>query len=146
MSTTSNFVVRCVDPRCPISKKQYGVQQFVAILLACALLGPLDSIGQRGWQISAIILVFLSTSVVLGAMVILALKRLLDVGWSRYWSLLIIGPVLMYSLLAIGRSDTVLLRSAIIPVGILFAAGCGLIVVLFLKTSRADGPGLTDAK
>lgn len=125
----------------PMSKSSYGVQQFVAILVALGLLRFVDSIGLRGWEPVSIAAVLTGTLATLTFIGILTFKRLLDVGWSRYWCLLIAGPILMYSLLAIGRSWPALLREAAIPVGALFLAGCALIVVLFVVPGKEGAVG-----
>jgi uncharacterized membrane protein YhaH (DUF805 family) len=133
---------RWFDPRSPMSKSSYGVQQFVAILVAMELLRVVDSIGLRGWEPVSIAAVLIGTLATLTFIGLLTLKRLRDVGWSHYWCLLITGPVLMYSLLAIGRSSPALLREAVIPVGALFLAGCGLIVILFVIPGKEATRGV----
>jgi uncharacterized membrane protein YhaH (DUF805 family) len=144
MSASGSAMGRWIDPRSPMSKSSYGVQQFVAILVALGLLRAIDSIGIRGWGSVPIAAVLTGALATLTFMGLLTLKRLRDVGWSRYWCLLIAGPVLMYSLLAIGRSSPVLLREAVIPVGALFLAGCALIVTLFVVPGK-EGNGVRAA-
>jgi hypothetical protein len=90
----------------------------------------------QGRSTVSIALVLVGAAVVLSLMSLLAAKRLLDVGWSQYWTLMMSGPILMNALLAVGRSNPRLLRAAFIPVGLLFVLGGALIVVLLVKSGR----------
>jgi uncharacterized membrane protein YhaH (DUF805 family) len=130
-------VLRMTNPKSPISRNEYGIGQFVALILAGALLRPIDSVMLQNRPTSSIILVLVGAILVLSLMSLLAAKRLLDVGWSQYWTLMMSGPTLMYALLAVGRSNPGLLRAALIPVGLLFVLGGALIVALLVMPSKS---------
>ena len=125
-----------IDPRLPIGRSIYFIEQFFAIILAQALLKQIDSIGLRGFSAPRIALTLIGACALFAAMGIVMAKRLLDVGWSRYWTFLIFGPVLLYSLLAVGRSNAGLLRVALIPIVLLFVPCCALIAALFVRPGR----------
>jgi uncharacterized membrane protein YhaH (DUF805 family) len=133
-------VVNWLDPKSPISRNEYGIRQFIALVLAGALLGPIDSVMLQSRSTVSIVLVLVGATAVLSLISLLTAKRLLDVGWSRYWTLMMLGPVLMYALLAVGRLSPGLLHAAFIPVGLLFALGGALIAALFVKPGRVALP------
>jgi len=135
-----NGIANWLDPKSPISRNAYGIAQFVALVLAGALLGPIDSIMLQGRSSVSIALVLVGATAVLSVISLLAAKRLLDIGWSQYWTLMMFGPFLMYALLAMGRSNPGLLRAAFIPVGLLFVLGGALVAALFVKPSRVALP------
>jgi uncharacterized membrane protein YhaH (DUF805 family) len=135
-----NGIANWLDPKSPISKNQYTIAQFVALVLAGALLGPIDSIMLQSRSNVSIASVLIGTTAVLSLISLLTAKRLLDVGWSQYWTLIMFGPALMYALLAVGRSNPGLLRAAFIPVGLLFVIGGALVAALFVKPGRVALP------
>jgi uncharacterized membrane protein YhaH (DUF805 family) len=94
----------------------------------------------QGKSTVSIALVLVGAAVVLSLMSLLAAKRLLDVGWSQYWTLMMSGPILMYALLAVGRSNPGFLRAALIPVGLLLVLAGALIVALLVKPGPSRSP------
>ena len=132
------YMARWIDPRWPIGRLAFGLTQFVAISLAQALLGPIDSIMLRNRSTVSMTLVFGCAAVVLGLMGMATVKRLLDVGWTRYWAILTSGPILIYSLLAIGRSNPLFLKAGVIPAGLLSIAYCGLMIILCATPRKAN--------
>jgi uncharacterized membrane protein YhaH (DUF805 family) len=126
------------DPKLPINRNTYGFAQFVVLVIASALLGQIDSVMLHNRSTASTIFVLFGAILILSLMSILTAKRLLDVGWSRYWTFAMLGPVLMYALLAVGRSNVPLLRLVFIPVVLLFILGGVLIAALFVKSSRSD--------
>lgn len=135
-----NGIASWLDPKSPISRYGYGIGQFIALTLAGALLRPIDSIMLQNRSAVSIGLVLVGAIVVLGLMTLLTAKRLLDVGWSQYWTLMMSGPILMNALLAIGRSNPGLLHAAFIPVGLLSVLGGALIVALLVMSGRVASP------
>jgi hypothetical protein len=132
------YTTRLIDPRWPIGRLAFGITQFVAISLAQALLGPIDSIVLKNCSAVSMSLVFGSTSAALCLMGIATVKRLLDVGWPRYWAILISGPMLMHLLLAVGRSNPQFLRATVVPAGLLSMAYFGLMIILLVTPMRVD--------
>ena len=133
-----NSIASWLDPKSPIGRNEYGIGQFVALMLAGALLRPIDSVMLQNRSSVSIALVLVGATVVLSLMSLLAAKRLSDVGWSRYWTLTMLGPTLMYALLAVGRFNPGFLRAALIPVGLLLVLGGALIVALLVMPSKSN--------
>lgn len=125
-------------PEVPIGRAWYAVAQFLLMILARLLLYPIHELAYRGPSVEPIVGVFVATVAVFGMMYILAVKRLLDVGWSRRWALLISGPVLIYLLLALRPLSRSFFTWAILPVGLLFLAFVGLILLLFGVPSKKE--------
>ena len=133
-----NSIASWLDPKSPIGRNEYGIGQVVALMLAGALLRPIDSVMLQNRSSVSIALVLVGATVVLSLMSLLAAKRLSDVGWSRYWTLTMLEPTLMYALLAVGRSNPGFLRAALIPVGLLLVLGGALIVALLVMPSKSN--------
>ena len=132
-----NRIADWLNPKLPVSRYGYGIGQFIALMLAGALLRLIDSIMLQNRSAVSIAMVLASAIVVLGVMTLLTAKRLLDVGWSQYWTLAMSGPILMNVLLTVGRSNPELLRRALIPVGLLLVVCGALIVALLVMPTKS---------
>jgi uncharacterized membrane protein YhaH (DUF805 family) len=140
MSHRGVRITQWLDPRVPISRTKYLVAQLITVMLGGALLDRVDSVLLQGWSAVLIALVLTGAAAVLALMSLLTVKRLLDIGWSRRWALLMLGPVLMYSLLAIGRSNQALIRAVFFPVVLLFVFGAALMAALFVRPGTQGQP------
>jgi hypothetical protein len=74
--------------------------------------------------------------VLFAVMAIATAKRLLDVGWPRWWSFLVLGPVLLDTLSGIRKADSAFLKSAAILSAVLCVGYLALVAVLVLKKQR----------
>lgn len=136
-------IIELLNVRKPLGRTEYGLAQLASIILLGAFLRPMDSVMLQGRSLASITLVLIGMVATLSLVSLWTAKRLLDVGWSQTWALMLIGPFLMYALLAVGRSNPGLLRAAFIPVGLLFIIGCGLIAALFVKPGRETSQKLS---
>jgi uncharacterized membrane protein YhaH (DUF805 family) len=73
----------------------------------------------------------------LALLAIATAKRLLDVGWPRAWSFLILGPGLFEILTGLGRANSPFLKEAAIVSAVSFVGYLALVTVLFLKKPSA---------
>lgn len=133
-----NSIASWLDPKSPIGRNEYGIGQVVALMLAGALLRPIDSVMLQNRSSVSIALVLVGATVVLSLMSLLAAKRLSDVGWSRYWTLTMLEPPLCTRSLQWDSSNPGFLRAALIPVGLLLVLGGALIVALLVMPSKSN--------
>lgn len=126
-----------IDPRCRIGRAGFAVAQFILISLAQALLRSINSAELRHVSTQSMVLAPIGSAVVFALMYIFTAKRLLDVGWSWRWALLVSGPTLIYLLLAVWHPTPEIFRALIIPPSLLFLGFCGLVLLLLVLPGKA---------
>ena len=85
--------------------------------------------------------ILVASAAVFSLMCVFLLKRLLDVGLSKYWALLISGPIFLYLLFAINCANLTAVRWLLLAAGLPFLAFIVLIVVLIALPSKGtDAP------
>jgi uncharacterized membrane protein YhaH (DUF805 family) len=81
----------------------------------------------------------LLSAAVFSLMGMIAARRLLDVGWSRLWAMLVVGPAALYAFMGglwpRAGSVHVYLVSALL-LGIVFVAYCAMTVLLAVRPAR----------
>jgi len=77
--------------------------------------------------------------VMFALLAIATVKRLLDVGWPRSWSVLVLGPILLDVLSGIGKAESAFLKLAAITSGVICLGYLALVVVLVFRKQRAAG-------
>jgi hypothetical protein len=126
-----------IDPRVPLGKTGYGFGMVVCVLIAQALIPWVNLAAQRtreGPSTTFALALALCDFIFLA---VITAKRLTDVGWPRSMSAVVVGPLLAYAIMALGRFDTLLLKIALALVGLAFLAACVLLFILAFRPARS---------
>jgi uncharacterized membrane protein YhaH (DUF805 family) len=129
-----------IDPECRIGRVGFSIALFLLISLAQALLRPINSIDYRRSSIGLVLEILVASVAVFSLMCVFLVKRLMDVGLSRYWALLISGPIFLYSLFAFHCQDVSLVKVLMIPAVSLFLVFIGLTLILLAIPSKSVPP------
>jgi uncharacterized membrane protein YhaH (DUF805 family) len=86
-----NFFLYLIDPKRPVGRRYFMVVYGLGLFLAANLYPR----GQPYVEGRRFVFVLLYLTAVFGFMGLTAARRLLDIGWSRCWALLGIGPPLL---------------------------------------------------
>jgi len=122
---------RYVSLRQPVRRTVFCVTQLICVFLAEALVP--DKVPKH------VPVALLLSAAVFTLMGTVAARRLLDVGWSRLWALLVLGPAALYAVM--GRvwpragSVHVFLAVAFVS-GIVFVAYCAMTILLAVRPSQ----------
>jgi uncharacterized membrane protein YhaH (DUF805 family) len=128
-----------IDPGYRIGRAGFSIALFLLISFAQTFLRPINSIDYQRSSIGPVLEIFVASVAVFSLMCVFVVKRLLDVGLSKYWALLISGPIFLYLLFAVNTKLTAV-KWLILPAGLLFLAFIVLVVVLIALPSKAGGP------
>jgi uncharacterized membrane protein YhaH (DUF805 family) len=122
---------RYVSLRRPVGRTVFCLMQLICISLAEALVP--DKVPKH---LPAALLL---SAAVFSLMGMIAARRLLDVGWSRLWAMLVVGPAALYAFMGglwpRAGSVHVYLVSALL-LGIVFVAYCAMTVLLAVRPAR----------
>jgi hypothetical protein len=127
-----NMIKRWLDPARPTDRTVFMSVQVAGMILEGFL---------RRWiwiaEGATRLLLVSCVLLLLALMAISTAKRLLDVGWPRGWSFLILGPALFEILTGTGTSDSAFLQDSAAVAAVIFVGYLALIIVLVLKKPRA---------
>jgi uncharacterized membrane protein YhaH (DUF805 family) len=129
-----NVVKQWFDPKNPAGRTEFVWIQVAGLILE----GHARQWVSAAYGSTRVILTvsLIAMLIVLG---ISAAKRLLDVGWTRRWSFLILGLILLNIQNGVGRFDTLLLKGAAIFSAVLSIGYFALVIVLFVKSGARRG-------
>ena len=118
-------VRRLFDPRIPLTRIGFVIAVCIGSGIEGTIRGRLCS--PEGSTKVLYVACVLVLSILL---TIMTAKRLLDVGWSRRWTFVILGPVLSDIVFGIGNANSVILKNALYPLLISYIGYLLLVVVL----------------
>ena len=125
----------------PIGRNPFALGLIVAAILDRVVCRSLRDGGAEMHVIFAIwrsvVLYFL--------LAVLTAKRLSDIGWSRKWSLLAVGPALFDILVGIGNADSPYVKVAVYPLFALLSVYVLLAIVL-VEMRGGKEPGRSQEK
>lgn len=119
----------------PIGRNPFALGLIVAAILDRVVCRSLRDGGAEMHVIFAIcvlVLYFL--------LAVLTAKRLSDIGWSRKWSLLAVGPALFDILVGIGNADSPYVKVAVYPLFALLSVYVLLAIVLVGMRGESTRP------
>ena len=124
------------DPRVPIGRIGFALTQLIGSGIEGALrnrISPTEGNTK---------VLFISCVLALAALLaIVTIKRLVSIGWSRRWTLVILGPVLFDILFGIGSTNSPLLKMAFYPLLVSYIGYLLLVVVLCGMQGQSVGAG-----
>jgi uncharacterized membrane protein YhaH (DUF805 family) len=125
-------VKRWFDPRVPI-----GRIGFVTIQVIGSVIEEILRRGQLPTQAEAEIGFVMGSLALSTLLAIATVKRLRDADWSRWLTLIIIGPTLFDLSVGVGNINSLFLRKAVYPLFASYIAYILLVAVLAFTPSRS---------